>query len=351
MTPRERDGGQRILKDTVDLVRLAEDAGFETAWFAEHHFSNYSVCASPLMMAAHCAPVTSRINLGTAVLVLPLYHPVRMVEEIGLVDLLSDGRLVVGIGTGYQAFEFNRFGVDIDQRLERTLEVLDILDACFSGEDIVHDGRHYRIERAPLCARPAYNRKPQIYVAGGQPELVSRAAQRGHVPFVTVGFQGTEALVKQRQYYEKLYAAAGQNADELPLAVQRYVYVTDSQADAIDAAERILYVNRLALSLRYGYQELDGPMLRPIPFKDEPTAEQIVDNVIMGDPQHCAERIADECRLLRPLHYSCIMQFGGMDGRRARRSLERFASEVMPLLEPEGRAEVTAAARTSSGPR
>jgi len=98
----------RIVHDTVEQVRLAEQAGFAIAWFAEHHFSNYSLCPSPLLMAAHAAAVTTRIRLGTGVVVLPLYMAPRLLAEIGLVDTLSDGRLVLGVGSGYQPFEFER---------------------------------------------------------------------------------------------------------------------------------------------------------------------------------------------------------------------------------------------------
>ena len=79
------------------------------------------MCVSPLVMAAYCAGLTRTIRLGTAVLVLPLYHPVRLVEELGLVDQLSDGRLVIGIGTGYQGYEFAHFGVSLEERVERSL--------------------------------------------------------------------------------------------------------------------------------------------------------------------------------------------------------------------------------------
>ncbi|CAN5280084.1 LLM class flavin-dependent oxidoreductase [soil metagenome] len=335
MTQRERNGGQQILDDTVEMVKLAEAIGFDIAWMAEHHFSNYSMCVSPLVMAAHCAGFTSRIRLGTAVLVLPLYNPVRMIEEIGLVDLMSHGRLVVGIGTGYQGYEFERFGVNLEERVERTLEVADIMDLALEQETFSYKGKYYTLPEMPICTRPVNGRKPEIYVAGAQPELIDRVARQGWIPFVTVGAQSTSVLLKQRQYYEGIFAKAGRDPAEMPFAIQRYVYVTNSRADALDAAERILYVNRLALSMRFGYQELDGALLKPLPYKDEPTLEQIVDNVIIGDAQHCASRLVEEAKAVRPSHVSCFMQFGGMEGARSLRSLERFGSEVIPMVERE----------------
>ncbi|MBT7646203.1 MAG: LLM class flavin-dependent oxidoreductase, partial [Rhodospirillaceae bacterium] len=117
-----------IYKETIDLIQLAEEIGFDTAWLTEHHFGNYCMCPSPLMLASHVAARTTRIKMGLAVLVLPLYHPLRLLEEIGMVDQLSDGRLVIGYGSGYQAFEFERFGHDLGENWAITHEIMDILE-------------------------------------------------------------------------------------------------------------------------------------------------------------------------------------------------------------------------------
>jgi alkanesulfonate monooxygenase SsuD/methylene tetrahydromethanopterin reductase-like flavin-dependent oxidoreductase (luciferase family) len=209
----------------------------------------------------------------------------------------------------------------------------DIMEQAFSQDFVSYSGKYYRVDDVPLCTRTLNGRRPEIFVAGGQPELVERAARLGWIPFVTVGAQSHAALMNQRKYIEGQYLKAGGDAAAMPFAVQRYVYVTNDRNDALDAGERILYVNRLAFSMRLNYQQLDGPMLRPLPYKDEPTPEQIVDNVIIGDAHHCAERIAQAARDLNCTHWSCFMQFGGMDGRRAVRSLERFGGEVIPLVE------------------
>jgi alkanesulfonate monooxygenase SsuD/methylene tetrahydromethanopterin reductase-like flavin-dependent oxidoreductase (luciferase family) len=335
MTLRGSSDGRQMIDETLDMVKLAEAIGFDTAWMAEHHFSNYSMCVSPLVMAAYCAGVTRTIRLGTAVLVLPLYHPVRMVEEMGLVDQISNGRLVVGIGTGYQGYEFDHFGINLEERVERSLEMADIIERFFESETFSYSGKHYALKEMPICTRMLNGRRPDIYVAGAQPELVERAARDGWIPFITVGAQGSDVLARQRQYYEGIFAKVGQDPHTMPFAVQRYIYVTDNRADARDAAERILYVNRLAFSMRFNYQELDGARLKPIPYKDEPTPEQIVDNVIIGSPEHCASRIIAEARTVKMSNLSCFMQFGGMEGRRALRSLERFGTDVVPLLERE----------------
>lgn len=332
MTARERSAGKQVLDDTKVLVRMAEELGFETAWFAEHHFSNYSMCVSPLMAIAQAASYTKQIKLGTGVLVLPLYHPVRMIEEMGLVDLMSDGRLVAGIGTGYQQFEFERFGQDLNERVERSIEIIELMEKAYASEIVSFQGKHYQFVDMPIFTRLLNGRRPEVYAAGMHPDYLAKVVEYGYTPFVTVGCQPREALFKAREALEKHYTAAGRSTEGLPFAVQRYVYVTDDRKDALDAAERILYVNRLAVSMRFNTQKLDGAMLEPLPFQNEPTLEEIVDNVIIGSAEHCAQLIVDEARRLRPTHFSCFMQFGGMDCRRAARSLERFGAEVQPQV-------------------
>jgi hypothetical protein len=141
-----------VFREHIEQVVHADRLGFDIAWFAEHHFSNYCICPSPLIMAARCAGVTKRILLGPAVVVTPLYDPARLLAEIGMVDCLSDGRLVLGMGSGYQPYEFERFGKDIAQARPMLGEFLDMLHRAFDNETFTYEGQHYRLP-APTSAR------------------------------------------------------------------------------------------------------------------------------------------------------------------------------------------------------
>ena len=107
----------QVFGEVAEQTRLADELGYTIAWFAEHHFSNYCLCASPLMMITHCAAVTQKIRLGTAVVVLPLYNPARLAAEIATADALSNGRLNLGVRGGFQPYEFERFGFDIKDNI------------------------------------------------------------------------------------------------------------------------------------------------------------------------------------------------------------------------------------------
>jgi len=320
---------EAIYAETVAMARLAEDVGFDCVWLAEHHFGNYCMCPSPLVMAVHCAAHTKRIRLGTGVLVLPLYQPMRLVQEVGMVDKLTGGRLMVGIGAGYQDYEFARYGVPLDERWPRTHEMLDILEMGLEEGRVHYQGRFYQVPEAPVALSP--RRRLPLYVTGNEPAILHRAARRGYVPFATTGSAPPESLARVRAHVEACFAEAGHEG-EVPFAVQRMVYVTDRKADALRAAEERLYTDRLVAAFRAGRERVDGWEIAAQPYEDEASPEAIVAQNVVGDAETCVEKLLREIELLRPTHYSCFVQMGSMTGGHATRSLERFGAEVLPAV-------------------
>jgi alkanesulfonate monooxygenase SsuD/methylene tetrahydromethanopterin reductase-like flavin-dependent oxidoreductase (luciferase family) len=326
-----------VFADVVEQVRLAESLGFETAWFAEHHFSNYCLCPSPLVMAAYCAARTERIRLGTAVVVLPLYEPVRLVEELAMVDVLSDGRLVIGVGSGYQDYEFERFRVPLAESKAMFGEVLDILELGLTQPEFAYQGRFFTQPRTAVCLRPVQRPMPPVYVAGikEDAELQRRAARSGYVPFGTAGWHPAQSLLDFRARYEAAWQAVGKDPATMPLAVQRHVFVVESRKDALEVADNIRYTGRVALSMRQKTSVLDGAMLREMPVAGEPSVDQVLDHAIVGDVEACIEKAVREIRVLRPTHFSCFVQPGAMDQTRVLRSMELLGSKVIPGIEKE----------------
>jgi alkanesulfonate monooxygenase SsuD/methylene tetrahydromethanopterin reductase-like flavin-dependent oxidoreductase (luciferase family) len=324
---------QQILQDTIAMVKLADEIGFDAAWFAEHHFSNYSICPSPAMMAAHCAGVTRRIRLGAAVHVLPLYNPVRLVQELALLDLQSGGRSVIGIGSGYQKYEFDRFHRDLSQRTAISMEAWDILEMGLRDGYLGYSGKYFQVPESPLSLRPLQSPMPQFFVTGLEPAVVQRTARSGHIPFITAGWRGFSLLKEMQAHVQKQYAAAGVPLVRMPLAVQQYVYVTSDKNEALDIAERARSVARLVTTTRTGTPQLSGHFIQEVPMPNEPSIETFLDNLVIGDPHYVAEKLVGEITALSITHLSCFMQIGTVEGRRALRSLDRFASETVPLME------------------
>jgi alkanesulfonate monooxygenase SsuD/methylene tetrahydromethanopterin reductase-like flavin-dependent oxidoreductase (luciferase family) len=324
---------QQILHDTVAMVKLADEMGFDAAWFAEHHFSNYSICPSPAMMAAYCAGMTGRIRLGAAVHVLPLYNPVRLVQELALLDLQSGGRSVIGLGSGYQKYEFDRFHRALSERTAISMEAWDILEMGLRDGHLHYAGKYFQVAESPLSLRPLQLPMPEFFVTGLEPAVVQRTARSGHIPFITAGWRGMSLLKEMHAHVHKQYAAAGVAAERMPLAVQQYVYVASDRKEAMDIAERARSVARAVTTMRAGDPQLSGHFIREVPMQDEPPIETFLDNLVIGDPHHVAEKLVAEISTLGTTHLSCFMQIGTVEGKRVLRSLGRFASEVVPLME------------------
>ena len=324
---------REILTETAEQTRLADQGGFAMSWFAEHHFSNYCVCPSPLMMAAYCAGQTSRIKLATGIVVLPLYMPARLIAEIGMVDALSNGRLVLGVGSGYQPYEFDRFGVDLEPSKEQAEEILEMIEAGLAERMFEFDGKHYRQPPTHIAARGPQG-VPEIWIAGDAPDLQRIAARRGYTPIFAGRLDGVEYLEKQRQRCEAIFAEEGRDPATMPIGVLRFACVTDSREEARQFADNALFQNRLAVSLRTREEVMDeNGMMMEKPFKGEPTIDQIIDNLIIGDAETCIERCVREIERVRPVHIAMFFQVGNYPREKAMRSLERFADEVIPGVE------------------
>ena len=141
---------QEIFERGVKIAQKADGLGFESIWCAEHHFSTYGYLSRPLMFATHLATQTEQIRVGSAVIVLPLHHPLIVAEEIATADLLSGGRLDVGLGRGYQTYEFERLGCSLDGSRARFEEAVDILLGAFKGDPFSYQGQHYSFEETKV---------------------------------------------------------------------------------------------------------------------------------------------------------------------------------------------------------
>lgn len=333
MGARETDKtAAQVFAEVAEQTRLADQLGYTIAWFAEHHFSNYCLCASPLMMVAHCAAITRRIRLGTAVVVLPLYNPARLAAEIASADALSQGRLMLGVGAGYQPYEFERFGVDIKHNLEMTEEFCEILDLAFSRDFFSYDGRHYQMPETHIPARPVQQPIP-IYVAGHTQAMFRAAARHGYRVLSSGRVGGAKLLAEQ---YADIVAAFA--AENVPLAsahitVNRFCHITGSRDEGMRFAENARYQSRLASSLRRRQEVMQGTVLVDVPFPDEPPLEQIHDDLLIGDVETVAEKLAREIAATHPEHICFSFKVGSTPHDAAMRSMELMIGEVKPRVE------------------
>lgn len=321
---------QQVFNEARDQVVLADELGFDFAWFAEHHFSNFSLCPSPMMMVSWCAGQTKRIKLGAGVAVLPLYNPMRLLDEVTWAQITSGGRVVLGVGTGNQLHEFRGLGVPAEVAYERFNESLDILEIGLTGKSVEYHGKHFDVP--PTALSLAAPKPPEIWVAGVRlPGMAERIASKGYVPFVAAGWLPAANLKPSRDIYQAAWSAAGR-AGQTPFGVQRNLYVTDDPADRLAAAEHARHTHRMIHALKGKLARLPDAIVPEQPAAGEPTLEEIAEQGLIGSADHVLARMLEDIEVLGVTHFSFNIQFGGQESSKVMASMKRFAEQVMPRL-------------------
>ncbi|MET3596864.1 alkanesulfonate monooxygenase SsuD/methylene tetrahydromethanopterin reductase-like flavin-dependent oxidoreductase (luciferase family) [Mesorhizobium shonense] len=323
---------ESVIRNSIEQVVVSEQAGFDTAWFAEHHFNNYSLVPSPLMMVAHCAGVTSIIRLGTAVCVLPLYQPQRLLSEIGFADIVANGRLELGVGVGYQQFEFERFGVNIDEAPAVFSEYLDILQKGLNQNIFEHDGQYENIPPTAISLRTVQKPTPPIWIAGGTARI-ARAYREGHNFFVTAFHNGLEALSTLREAIEKAAAAEGKNVTDAKISLLRCCYASDDEAEIDSYFDNARFQRRLSEALHQRRQQsLDGYLLKETPTQQDMSFATMRRNLPIGSVNRVIDRLLEEIDILKPNQIAIQTQLGDFDQKTMLRQIELWGDKIIPAV-------------------
>jgi alkanesulfonate monooxygenase SsuD/methylene tetrahydromethanopterin reductase-like flavin-dependent oxidoreductase (luciferase family) len=323
---------QEIYSRALDIAQAAEALGFGNIWLAEHHFSTYGYLARPAQLATYLAAKTTRLRVGTAVIVVPLHHPLVIAEEIATLDLLSGGRADIGLGRGYQHYEFERLGLELDTSRARWEESVDVILKAFEGTPFTYDGKIFQIPETSVFPQPITRPHPPIWVTAQSPESIEATVRRGF-NVLTGGFGvPIERMAEFRRLFDRLVAEA-KPAHPLQVGVQRAVYVTENEADARAAAEEARWNMRVTLSLRNHYERVEGGRAVPIPAPKEPAVDDLLDRfLVIGTPDTCIRQIRRVQELVGITHFNCSFWFGDLEHPRVLRSMELFAREVMPAF-------------------
>jgi alkanesulfonate monooxygenase SsuD/methylene tetrahydromethanopterin reductase-like flavin-dependent oxidoreductase (luciferase family) len=308
--------------------------GLMRAWFAEHHFSNYSLCPAPLLLIAHAAAQTERIRLGTAVVVPPLYRPARLIGEIAMADELSQGRLDLGVGFGYQNYEFERFDVALDEKFDRTHELLDMIELGLSQPHFSYDGRYYKQPQTAINIRPVQKPYPPIWLASNEPRSHRRAAEHGYSVFHSSRFASVDELAPMRAHVDASFREVGRDPETMSLGVLSYCFVADDRRQVERYCENARYQQRISRSLRERRETVvDDYWIEEKPFDNEPSLDEIQNNIMAGDVETVTERAVTLLREVRPCHVTFYFQVGDIERELVARSMERFVKDVVPGIE------------------
>src|SRR2546423_9160394 len=304
MTLRDHpEGAQGVMRDTRKMVETAEELGFDIAWFAEHHFANYSSSPSPLMMCSYAAGWTKTIKLGPGVIVLPLYNPLRVAQEIAVADTQTEGRLIIGLGTGYQRYEFDRYNVGLDDRVDVFLEYWDVIERALVEGEVEYNGKYVSLPTTKFAISTQQKPLPPIFLTSSHPKLLERFKRWKAVPFLAASTLGSPVLYKMVDGLNDAWMSIGEQPSTKPLAIMQYVAITDSRSEALAVAERARYVGRMAHYLRQASPPLDDcSYISNQAFAGEDKPEQYADNMVGGDPHTLGEKMEPDIQQLNPIN-------------------------------------------------
>jgi alkanesulfonate monooxygenase SsuD/methylene tetrahydromethanopterin reductase-like flavin-dependent oxidoreductase (luciferase family) len=255
-----------------------------------------------------------------------------MAEEIAMLDMLADGRVDIGLGRGYQPYEFERLGLELDSARARWDESVDILLKALEGKPFSYEGAFFQIPETSVFPTPRQKPHPPIWVTAQSPQSVEATVRRGF-NLLTGGFGvPVERMAEFRRQFDHLVATL-----EPPcvpeVGVQRAVYVTEDDADARQAAEEARWNMRVTLSLRNHYERVEGGRAIPVAAQNEPTTDELLDRfLVIGTPETVRGQISRLQKHVGINHFNCSFWFGELDQPRVLKSMEMFSREVMPAF-------------------
>lgn len=226
---------EEVFENAVIQAVAAEEFGFDSVWILEHHFTDYGLCPNSLTMAAHILGATKTLKVGTAVSVVPLHHPVRLIEDVGLLSQLGRGRFVLGVGRGIYLREYEVFGIDVRTNHQRMYETIDLLMASWAGP-VSHDSD--LISFGTVAPNPPpFGGSVPIYVAGTSPDTIEFAASRG-LPLL-LDHHEMERRIGMLELYGLASEDAGFDPGQVVHGVSSVAHVSDSEEDALaEVSER-----------------------------------------------------------------------------------------------------------------
>lgn len=314
--------GTDSFEETIRECERAEEAGFDSVWLGEHH-NNPVLYPAPLLGLAAIAARTRRVSLGTGVLLLPLYHPMCVAEEGAMVDMISGGRLILGVGAGYAPEEFAAFGLSVKQRGSRLDEGAALLRRLWIETHVTHDGRYFHVKDATVGPRPVQRPAPPIWFGAWTAPAIERAARLGDA-----WLAGPSAALSELKSCAAAYRGACAELDKEPgeIAAFRYIFVADTTEHALAAAGDSFIQAYENMYFRWPHPVIKRPA-------GDLTIERLAENrIILGDPETCAREITRFRRELGLTHLICRFSVPGISREASASSLDLFARKVMPAL-------------------
>jgi alkanesulfonate monooxygenase SsuD/methylene tetrahydromethanopterin reductase-like flavin-dependent oxidoreductase (luciferase family) len=312
---------EEVYSRALDRIEIMDKGGFDAVWLAEHHFTTFSVCPSVHMLGTLAAARTKRLRIGTAVSLAALYHPLRLAEEVALLDVLSGGRVNWGAGRGFALSEFKAFGVPAEESAERFREAVDIVLAAWTQERMSFKGKHFAFDDIEVMPKPLQRPHPPVWMAATSESAIDWAASRGLSILMDPHASFRELGDKRRRYREQLAQAGFTDAGrDIPMA--RLLALGPTKEKAAEVARRGA---EWLVDAYAGPQHAHRKAAPARLYDGKDPAQHYVDSVIMhGTPNSVVEQIA---RLKEEVGLNYLMC-----APLSRDTFKLLADQVVPLL-------------------
>ena len=330
-----------VYRHELPLGDLAEPLGFDSLWSVEHHFDDYTMCPDVLQFLSYFAGRTKKIALGSMVVVLPWHDPIRVAEQVSVVDHYSNGRMILGLGRGLARIEFEGFRIPLGESRERFVESATMILEGLEKGYIEYDGKYIKQPHRDIRPRPFKSFKGRTYAAAISPES-SRIMARLGIGILIIPQKPWEAVAEELAEYRKIYQQVN-NAEPPPTVAAGWVFCDKNAERAREMAVKYIggywntalrhyemTANHFGKSTGYEYYEQMAKSLNTM--GTDALTEFFLNLQVWGTPDQCLAKIDDIRRRVNADHFTGVFSYAGMPHEEAERNMRLFASQVMPEL-------------------
>ncbi|MEF8781761.1 MAG: LLM class flavin-dependent oxidoreductase [Haloarculaceae archaeon] len=330
--------GDHHYQEAIEEVQYAEANGLDSVFIQEHHEAEVDqYWSDPVSVLTAFAAETGSIELGTAILLLPLYDPIRLAERGAILDGVSGGRFTLGAAVGYRPREFEIMGVPRDERGAMYEEYLTLLARCWSEESVTFAGEHYSVEEFRCTPRPADDSRPTIWIGGYHNVVLDRSARFVADSLADAWFPGTQpdrnGLVDRRERFEGMLAERGAEPGDVSQPLFRDGIIADTREEGLDAALEYLVEGYEKQYEGRGHEPSEQGDLGHDVLRGEYDPEDLIeDRFLVGDPDDWVEELRAYEDELGADHVVVRIYFEGMDHADVMEQLELICEEVEPRV-------------------
>jgi alkanesulfonate monooxygenase SsuD/methylene tetrahydromethanopterin reductase-like flavin-dependent oxidoreductase (luciferase family) len=330
---------QAVYDSALEQMLAAESLGYHSVWIAEHHFNDYGLCPTPPVLAAFLAARTRTLRVGMGVSLLPLHHPVDLAESLAVLDVVSGGRLDVGLGRGGTLQDYETFQSDRADARARVEEGVALITQSWRGEPFDFQGRFHTAARLHVRPRPVQRPHPPLFIACNSEDSVRSAARLG-LPTLSSFFVPVDELQRRHRLYREVAREAGRPTAEIEaLEAQswgmRVVHVAPSREEAERAIEAPFmgYQHKMAVLRSDGTggsvpNSFDRSLLKLRPFSEYLATGWM----LLGTPDEVREGLQQYCEATGYRRVLLLMALPGLATPLALRSMRLFAEKVAPAM-------------------